>query len=169
MAPLSGGPGQGSRSRPSRASAGQSGAGLLIAEQSTRRQRVRPRARGRRKGEGAVWRLSAGLRRGEQEHRGEQRRLRQPAAAAYWLLVFRCTCVSRTLDVPKLHEVADSHNEADHMQDRAEAAGGEVFVLVVLEPPHFRDAILALEEGQVRRVDTSHVCSCAQSRAKRIW
>ena len=91
--------------------------------------------------------------------RGVAAAAEQPVVAAGTAFFRRPQRVSLTFDVPILHAVAEADNEADNMQDRAKAAGGEIFCLVVLEPLVFRDAVLALEEGHVRRVDTSHVFS----------
>lgn len=58
----------------------------------------------------------------------------------------------RTFQVGVLEAVAEDEHEAHDVLDGAEAAGVDEGLLVVLEPAHAGDAIVALEETQVRRI-----------------
>ena len=58
----------------------------------------------------------------------------------------------RTFQVGVLEAVAEDEHEAHDVLDGAEAAGVDIGLLVVLEPAHAGDAIVALEETQVRRI-----------------
>lgn len=58
----------------------------------------------------------------------------------------------RTFQVGVLEAVAEDEHEAHDVLNGAEAAGVDEGLLVVLEPAHAGDAIVALEETQVRRI-----------------